>query len=802
MILIQSMFNFSPLLFMRLSCFAILCPLIFLQSPMAAPSDSSLFDIVPRPVSVKPKQGTFMITEQTALFVAERNIDLQNVAILFADQLRIAGGPFLRVQLLQDEPFDGSSIVFTFPGKKEKLPPEGYSLNVNQSGILLSGNSGAGLFYGMQTLLQLLPPEVCKSTGPEVSREWPVPCVHITDEPRFPYRGMHLDVSRHFFPKEFIMRYIDLLAMYKMNVFHWHLTDDNGWRIEIRKYPKLTEVSAWRVDREDLPWRERPPQGPGEKATYGGFYTQDDIREIVQYAARRYVTVIPEIEMPAHSVEVLAAYPGLSCTGGPFTVPPGSYWPNDDIFCAGNDSVFTFLEDVLSEVMELFPSVYIHIGGDEATKTRWQECPKCRQRMKDEGLKDENELQSYFIRRMERFLLAHGRKMIGWDEIVEGGLAPEATVMSWRGMEGGIAAAQQGHDVVMTPTSHCYFDYYQADPATEPAAIGGYTTLKKVYSLEHIPEELTPQEGKHILGAQGNVWTEFIPTPGHAEYMAVPRMLAIAEVDWTPASLRNWDDFRNRLEGQFRRLYLMGVNYSSGSFAATIQTRYEREFNRVQVVLSSEQPGIPIRYTTNGNDPTSNSPLYQEPVAISGNAYIKAGLFKDGKLLGKPAEMPIIFHHAIGKPVTYLAPCSDRYPASGIGSLTDGIRGTTNHRDGRWQGFLGTDAEVTIDLGKEIPVKSVSATFLHHHRSWIFAPVIVEFSLSSDGKKWHSVYEKLNPLPEKEPGALIQPFSNAYPEGSKARYVKVKAVARGNCPAWHEGKGEKCWIFLDEIVVF
>jgi len=748
------------------------------------------------------KPGKFRITNQTMLLVAERDIDLKNVAILFAEQLRLAGGPFLRVESMMDEMNDGNAIVFAYNKNREKLPTEGYRLNISQNGILLTGNSGAGLFYGMQTLLQLLPPEVCKITKPEEGKSWEVPCANIKDEPRFPYRGMHLDVSRHFFPKEFIFRYIDLLAMYKMNIFHWHLTDDNGWRIEILRYPELTEVSAWRVDHENLPWRERPPQEVGEKATYGGFYTQNDIREIVQYAAQRYITIIPEIEMPAHSVEVLAAYPDLSCTGGPFTVPPGNYWPNSDIFCAGNESVFVFLEDVLTEVMDLFPSEYIHVGGDEATKTRWEECPKCQQRMKDEGLKDEKELQSYFIKRMEKFINSKGKKMIGWDEILEGGLAPEATVMSWRGIEGGIAAARQGHDVIMTPTSYCYFDYCQANPDFEPEAIGGFTTLKKVYSFEPIPEELTADEGKHILGAQGNVWTEYIPTPEHAEYMALPRMIAIAEIDWSPANLRNWDDFRQRLENQLKRLDYVSVNYSRGSFKATIETHYDPKTNKVQVILSSEQPGIPIHYTTNGNEPTATSPQYTVPFDISANAYIKAGLFVDGKLKEKASEMPVIFHHAIGKPVEYLESYSSRYPASGPSTLTDGIRGNTNHRDGRWQGFLGTDVEVIIDLGKEMPVRSVSTTFLQNSRSWIFAPSMVEFSLSSNGKKWHSVYEKRSPLPEKAEGTLIQPFSNAYPLDSKARFIKVKAFSRGNCPDWHEGKGEKCWIFLDEIVVY
>jgi hexosaminidase len=612
---------------------------------------------------------------------------------------------------------------------------------------------------------------------------------------------MHLDVSRHFFPKEFIKKYIDLIAMYKMNTFQWHLTDDNGWRIEIRKYPKLTETGAWRVDREDLPWTERPPQKPGEKATYGGFYTQDDIREIVQYAKEKYVTIIPEIEMPAHSVEVLAAYPKFSCTGGPFTVPPGSYWPNSDILCAGNDSVFQFLQDVLTEVIELFPSKYIHIGGDEADKTRWKECPKCQARIKSEGLKDEKELQSYFIKRIEKFLISKNRKMIGWDEILEGGLAPEATVMSWRGLEGGIAAARQGHDVIMTPTSYCYFDYYQADPGFEPKAIGGFVPLKKVYSYEPTPEEQTKEEARFILGTQGNLWTEYIPTPEYAEYMALPRMIALAEVAWTPRELKNWNSFRQRLSDHFKRLDYLGVNYSKGSFKVDISTKFDKTKNVLKAYLDSEQADIPIHYTLNGIDPNSKSPVYNDPIEIKGNSYIKAGLFLDEKVKEKFSERSILFHKATGKDVTYFQPYSYRYTAGGEGALTDGLRGTVNHRDGGWQGYLGNDFEVIIDLGKVDSIMSVSATFLQVAASWIFMPDTVIISLSQDNKRYHSINEIRNDVPKKTDRPVIKQFSQGFPK-TRARYIKVRAVSPHVCPAWHEGAGESCWLFVDEIVVY
>ncbi len=764
--------------------------------------ETNTINIVPIPAEMKLKTGQFIITPQTLMLVSPQDKNLKQVAQFFADHLRIMGGPELQLREYAETDKKALAVILAFPKDKTKFKPEGYELKVTPGQVIVQAVTGAGFFYGIQSLIQLLPADYCTPLKTGKVRTWAVPCLEIKDHPRFPYRGMHLDVSRHFFPKEFVMRYIDLIALYKMNTFHWHLTDDNGWRIEIKKYPKLTEIGAWRVDRENLPWGERPAQKPGEPATYGGFYTQDDIREVVAYAAQRYVTIIPEIEMPAHSVEVLTAYPQFSCTGGPFTVPPGSYWPNTDILCAGNDSVFTFLQDVMTEVMGLFPSVYLHVGGDEADKTNWKKCPKCQARIKAEGLKDEKELQSYFIKRMEKFIVSKGRKMIGWDEILEGGLAPEATVMSWRGVEGGIAAARQGHDAIMTPGSHCYFDYYQANPDSEPKAIGGLTTLKKVYSYEPVPGELSAKEAEHILGAQGNVWTEFIPSTAQVEYMAVSRMIALAEVVWSPKQKRDWKSFRLRMNSQFKRLDCMKVNYCKGSYRVGISTSYDPKGNQMMVSFDSEQPDVPILYTLDGNDPTNKSKVYAGPISIVDNAYIKAGLYVDGNLKEKFTEMPLISHLAIGKPVKYIGNYSYRYPASGIGALTDGLRGSINHRDGMWQGFLGNDLEVVIDLGKEMPINSVQTNFLQNQKSWIFLPSLVEYSLSPDGKKFHSINEVLNTVSPKETNAFIEPFTFQFNQGTTARYVKVKAKNPGKCPPWHEGAGEDCWIFADEIVVY
>jgi hexosaminidase len=439
---------------------------------------------------------------------------------------------------------------------------EGYVLTVNPQKIIIKAQTAVGLFYAVQTIRQLLPPEVEKDSVVN-NLALKVPSCEITDEPRFAYRGMHLDVGRHMFPVEYIKRYIDMIALHKMNTFHWHLTEDQGWRIEIKKYPKLTEVGAFRKETIVGHAGKKPAVYDGKP--YGGFYTQEDVRDIVAYAKSKFITVIPEIEMPGHSLAALAAYPELSCTGGPFEV--GTKWGVfDNVFCAGKEETFKFLEDVLTEVIALFPGQYIHIGGDECPKTKWAKCPLCQQRIRQEGLKDEKELQSYFIRRIEKFLISKGKRLIGWDEILEGGLAPEATVMSWRGTAGGIEAAKQGHDVIMSPSKYVYLDYYQCEPEGQPLAIGGYLPLELVYSFDPQFSELNADEQKHILGLQGNVWSEYLSTPQYMEYMTYPRMFAISEIGWTPASKKDFEDFLARFEVQRKRYDKLGINYFKGDY--------------------------------------------------------------------------------------------------------------------------------------------------------------------------------------------------------------------------------------------
>ncbi|MAS38320.1 MAG: beta-N-acetylglucosaminidase [Anaerolineaceae bacterium] len=504
--------------------------------------------IIPQPRSLATGSGAFEVNADTRIIADSA---LASTAGHFADWLRGATGFALPVEAAGD---NAANTIRLVVDPAADTGEEGYQLTVTADQIEVRAADTAGVFYGTQTLRQLLPVAV-ESDSPVSGVSWVVPALTIQDGPRFRWRGLHLDVGRHLFPVAFIKKYIDLMALYKLNTFHWHLTEDQGWRIEIKQYPKLTEVGAWR---EASPYPADRTKLDGQR--YGGFYTQDEVREIVAYAQARSITVVPEIEMPGHAVAALASYPELGCVGEGYKVR--TYWGiADDVYCAGNEDVYTFLENVLTEVLDLFPSEFIHIGGDECPKVRWEVCPKCQAKIKQEGLKDEHELQSYFIRRMEKFLNDKGRRLIGWDEILEGGLAPNATVMSWRGAKGGIEAASAGHDVVMTPNTHCYFDYYQAeDTENEPPAIGRYLPLDHVYMFN--PTDGVPADkAHHVIGGQGSVWTEYLPTSELVEYMAYPRTLALAETVWSDLDERDYDEFSARLQQHLKRLDKLNVNY-------------------------------------------------------------------------------------------------------------------------------------------------------------------------------------------------------------------------------------------------
>jgi hexosaminidase len=452
----------------------------------------------------------------------------------------------------------GSRIALALDPSLADLGDEGYRLTVTADEVAIRAPKPTGILHGSQTLRQLLPTAIFRR-APVAGASWTIPAVEIEDRPRFGWRGSHLDVSRHFMPKEFVFKHIDLLALHKLNVFHWHLTDDQGWRIEIKKYPRLTTVGAFRKDTMTPPRTKDPAARKFSGKPHGGFYTQDDVREVVRYAAERGVTVLPEIEMPGHATAAMAAYPELGNTAKPMEVL--TYWGITDHVLGVTDKVLRFFEDVLEEVLELFPSKFIHVGGDECPKTEWRQTPAAQERMKKEGLKNEDELQSWFIRHFDSWLANRGRRLVGWDEILEGGLAPGATVMSWRGEKGGVAAAKADHDVVMAPEKPTYMDHSQSELPTEPLGHGGHNSLEDVYAYQPVPKELSANEAKHVLGAQGQIWTEYMPDPKRVEYMAWPRLIALAEVLWSPAETRSWADFQKRLATHLERLAILDVNY-------------------------------------------------------------------------------------------------------------------------------------------------------------------------------------------------------------------------------------------------
>jgi hexosaminidase len=500
--------------------------------------------VIPKPAELKVEEGSFEITPETRLIFDQSNKELVRIAQFLNDHFEKYYHFALPVAS------DGTTGIRLVTDASLKTGKESYTMRAGKTGVVITASAANGIFYGTQSLKQMLPVRASEKIA--------VPYVEIKDEPRLAWRGVMLDVGRHFFPVSYIKEFLDHMAMYKLNTFHWHLTEDQGWRIEIKKYPRLTELAHW---------RDETVVGHASKSTtydgigYGGFYTQDQIRDLVQYAADRFITIVPEIEMPGHSTAALAAYPELGCTGGPYQVAK-TWGVMKDVYCAGKEETFSFLQDVLDEVCELFPSAYIHVGGDECPKDAWKKCPACQKKIKDEGLTDEHELQSYFIRRMEKYLLSKNRKLIGWDEILEGGLAPEATVMSWRGVKGGIEAAKQRHDVVMTPNSHMYFDYYQKENHEgEPLAIGGFLPLDKAYSYEPVPEELTAEEANYVIGVQANVWTEYIANTGYLEYMTFPRVCALSEVAWSPKEKKDFTDFQDRMQSEYVRLKMYGINF-------------------------------------------------------------------------------------------------------------------------------------------------------------------------------------------------------------------------------------------------
>lgn len=746
--------------------------------PKAAVPSVSSYSVIPAPVALTPSAGTFAWTGTTAIF-APTDPGAQMVARRLAEAF---GG---QVRTLSRGPIPKSTSVDL--RIDEQFPEEeGYRLSVTDSQIDIVARNPKGLAYAAATLRQLGKRSDPKGAATEFLG------VTIEDAPRFSYRGMHLDVARHFFTVEEVKRYLDFLAQYKLNTFHFHLTEDQGWRIEIKKYPRLTEVGGFRKETLIGHYRDQPHRFDGKR--YGGFYTQDQIREIVAYASDRFIEVIPEIELPGHSLAALAAYPELGCTKGPFEVQT-NWGIFDEVYCP-KEETFQFLEDVLTEVIALFPSKYVHIGGDEVTKIAWEKSPVAQAVMKREGLKTEEELQSYFIRRIDRFLTQKGKRLIGWDEILEGGLSKGATVMSWRGMEGGVTAAKQGHDVIMAPAEFTYLNHYQtSDVDNEPPAASHILPLAQVYSFEPVPPELSPKEAAHILGAQGCVWTEYVKTQKHLEYMLFPRLLALSEVLWSPKESRSFTDFSRRLPAELSLLNEEGVNYATHFFE--VKAEHKVKDAKLWITLASAGKGT-IRYTLDGTPPNEKSPAYQKPFALGKGAQVTAALFSKDEALSSPKSYAFTTHLALGAPGTYANPASSEYPGNGTNPLTDGVFGSSTFNDGKWQGTLAKDFEVTFDLGAAQAVRKVEVGVLRSVSDWILPPKSVSVLTSKDGVTF-SPHLSEQPLPVKGPEKPEVVRLTAKVDEKEVRYVRVVAKNGGPLPAWHPGAGKAAWVFLDEV---
>ncbi|QZE15685.1 family 20 glycosylhydrolase [Halosquirtibacter laminarini] len=747
--------------------------------------------IIPKPQSLQKKEGVFHISSQTSILAQtaiQKRAALQLIQLL-DNQTGI-------IPKITENKANDNQIQFSKDSSIKTK--EGYKLDIENDLIVISAVDYAGYFYGVQSIRALLPASI-EAKNPQV-KSFDLPALSIQDAPRFAWRGMMLDCSRHFFPVDYIKKNIDRMARLKMNVFHWHLIDDQGWRIEIKKYPKLTEISSWRPDYEDRDWGARPTEDRQDGKKYGGFYTQEQIKEIVKYAEDRNITVVPEIEMPAHVTALFAAYPEFSCRGKKLAVPTGSLWPITDIYCAGKDETFHFIEDVLTEVMQLFPSKYIHIGGDEADKKEWEHCKDCQRRIKKEKLKNVHELQSYFIERVEKFLNKNGRELIGWDEILEGGLAPNAAVMSWRGMNGGVKAAKMHHPVVMTPTQHCYFDYYQGPRDLEPTAFGANLPIKKVYDFNPIPKELNSKESKFIMGVQANLWTEHVPNASHAEYMTFPRLAAMSEVAWTNQENRNWEDFQHRMQKEYQRYKEAGINFAKSAFNIDIKTKYDTKAKKNFIHLSAASLDGEIFYTTDGSEPNEQSNKFTHDISVDKTTTIKAIQIKDGIAISKTTTGKVYVHKASDSKVTYKFAPSSKYPDKGNHLLTNCTMGTQTFTDGQWAGFEGTDMDVILDMGKMKDISSFQSHHLYSPGSWIFLPKAVSYSYSTDGKEYHKLGTIKNPFSvENMPTYYDYPLELKKPV--KARYLHVIAHTIGNCPDWHGGKGLPSWLFADEIII-
>ncbi|MFC5409563.1 family 20 glycosylhydrolase [Larkinella bovis] len=761
----------------------------------------AVYPIIPKPARLENRAGRFVFTNTTVLQIPATRPELRTIAEHFVHQLHAASDLTVRIQQTTETASANQQIRFE-PVADARLGDEGYRLDISPATILIEATQPAGFFYAVQSLYQLLPPAVFSPKSTSFSSNWSVPACRIDDQPRFRYRGLHLDVTRHFFPVSFIKKYIDLLALHKFNTFHWHLTDDQGWRIEIKKYPRLTQVGGWRKETLIGHYYESEPQ-QFDGQPYGGFYTQDEVRDVVQYAKSKYVTIIPEIETPGHALAILAAYPELGCAGGPYET--ATKWGIfSDILCP-HEKTFSFLQDVLTEVMALFPGPYIHIGGDEAPKTAWKKSAFCQRLMKQLKLKNENQLQRYFTARLDRWVSAKGRRMIGWDEIMDGEspaarVSTGAVVMSWRGTAGGLKAARQGHDVIMTPENYVYLDHYQGDRAQEPLAFGRFTPLEETYSYDPVPADLPVSVQQHILGVQACVWTEYLKTPEQVEYMAWPRAAAVAEIAWTSAEQKSWPDFTQRLPVLFQRLDFLQTRYARTYYAVKADPVPQTD-GRLRLSLSGSEPEIDVRYTTDGSVPGVESSRYDQPLLLSRPTTIRAVVVRNGRVLGPVQSWDFAVSKAIGKSLQLATPVT-RPKTAEASMLIDGQVGNTVGYLEEMQGVAGVktaNLSATIDLGEPQPVQQVTIGLVKATAGNILLPKTVEVAVSEDGQKFRTVKTVALDPTERGKKAIIRQTLTFEPV--RSRFVRIIARNVGKVPAGMPKAGQDAWVMADELTI-
>lgn len=759
--------------------------------------NAQVVSIVPQPQKLEIKSGSQVFNfsaQKTKIFAPK---DCATAQIL-AESLQNYYPDREGVQVKDDKLRQNmdESIIFVLTSLRN-LGEEGYIMDVNNRRITIEANTETGFFYALQTLWQLIGTDFYLNQYNDNYKaingyKKQIPALHIEDYPRFNYRGKHLDCARHFFDAKYIKKYIDLLALHKINVFHWHLTDDQGWRLEIKKYPKLQQIAAYRNGTLIGHYSDRPEsEHIYDTIRYGGYYTQEEVKQIVQYAKDRHITIIPEIELPGHAQAALAAYPEYSCTGGPIEVCK-TWGVLNDVFCP-KEETFKFLEDVLDEVMALFPSEYIHIGGDECPTVRWKECKSCQALMKKKGWKSEDSIQGYFTKRIEDYLAKHGRRIIGWDEILEKGVRPTATILSWQGEQGGINAAKQGNDAIMAASAYLYFNFYQGVAQGEPVSFGGFTPLKKTYLFEPVSSVLTEEEGKHIIGMQACTWTEYIGSTDLLEYNDMPRLAAMSERSWSNKEVKDYDDFVKRLDNLLSIYEDAGFNYSKSHYS--VQINSTSKDGKIDVAMFSALRNGDIYYTINGDKPTQNSTKYTKPFTIKDDATIQAIVYKGDKIYSPFFKATYHINKATGK--KYIIPnVNPQYNAGGGYALTDGIRGNKKSYDA-WVGTYGKDFCPILDMEKETQINNININFLDEQGSWIFLPEYVKFYVSNDGDHWKEVSGVQKQDVKDNPKVVNYSVSC----NEKARYIKIFAKSIGNCPKGHSGEGYPSHLFGDEIEV-